>query len=86
MQEIKAICSGQLYLRITVTGRAPDTREPGDTAFAHLAVSALDKVVMRFRREGAEVEVIGLNEASATMVDKFAVHDKEGAADMITGH
>ena len=61
-----------------------------DVSRAHFwditAVSALDKVVMRFRREGAEVEVIGLNEASATMVDKFAVHDKEGAADMITGH
>src|SRR5690606_22318612 len=29
------------------------------------AVSALDKVVLKFRREGAEVEVVGLNEASA---------------------
>lgn len=45
MQEIKAICSGQLYLRITVVGRPPDTREPGHTAFAHLAVSALDKAL-----------------------------------------
>ena len=35
-------------------------------------VSALDKVVLRFRREGTEVEVIGLNEASAAMVDKLA--------------
>ncbi|MGS8281434.1 SulP family inorganic anion transporter [Pseudomonas aeruginosa] len=50
------------------------------------AVSALDKVVIKFRREGTEVEVIGLNEASATMVDKFAVHDKDGAADMLAGH
>jgi hypothetical protein len=24
------------------------------------------------------VEVIGLNEASATMIDRFAVHDKPG--------
>jgi len=46
MQEIKAICSGQLYFRITVEGRPPDTREPGHTAFAHLAVSALDKAVL----------------------------------------
>ncbi|MDX1800444.1 MAG: SulP family inorganic anion transporter, partial [Marinobacter sp.] len=30
------------------------------------AVGALDKVVLKFRREGADVEVIGLNEASAT--------------------
>ncbi|MCB2672376.1 STAS domain-containing protein, partial [Listeria monocytogenes] len=45
------------------------------------AVSALDKVVIKFRREGTEVEVTGLNEASATMVDKFGIHDKDGAAD-----
>jgi sulfate permease, SulP family len=61
-----------------------------DVSRAHFwditAVSALDKVVLKFRREGAEVEVIGLNEASATLVDKFALHDKEGADDMITGH
>jgi SulP family sulfate permease len=50
------------------------------------AVSALDKVVLKFRREGAEVEVIGLNEASATMVDKFGVHDKDGADDLLIGH
>jgi sulfate permease, SulP family len=30
--------------------------------------------------------VIGLNEASATMMDKFALHDKDGAADMIADH
>jgi SulP family sulfate permease len=50
------------------------------------AISALDKVVLKFRREGTEVEVIGLNDASATMVDKFAVHDKDGADDILTGH
>lgn len=50
------------------------------------AVNALDKVVLKFRREGTEVEVIGLNEASATMVDKFAVHDKGDGHDMLVGH
>jgi len=50
------------------------------------AISALDKVILKFRREGTEVEVIGLNEASATMVDRFAVHDKDGAEDMLMGH
>jgi SulP family sulfate permease len=50
------------------------------------AVSALDKVVVKFRREGTDVEVVGLNEASATMVDKFAVHDKDGADDLLMGH
>ena len=61
-----------------------------DVSRAHFwditAVSALDKVVMKFRREATEVEVLGLNQASATMVDKFAVHDKDGADDMLMGH
>jgi SulP family sulfate permease len=42
--------------------------------------------VLKFRRESTEVEIIGLNEASTTMVDKFAVHDKEGAAEMLAAH
>lgn len=50
------------------------------------AVSALDKVVLKFRREGTEVEVVGLNEASATLVDRFGVHDKDGADDLLAGH
>ena len=61
-----------------------------DVSRAHFwditAVSALDKAVVKFRREGTEVEVVGLNEASATMVDKFAVHDKDGADDLLMGH
>ena len=61
-----------------------------DVSRAHFwditAVSALDKVVLKFRREGADVEVIGLNEASATMVDRFGLHDKEGAEDMLLPH
>ncbi|MGR6807485.1 SulP family inorganic anion transporter [Sphaerotilus natans] len=47
------------------------------------AVSALDKVVMKLRREGAQVEVLGMNEASATLVDRFAVHDKPGAVEQL---
>ncbi|ROU00937.1 SulP family inorganic anion transporter [Marinobacter sp. R17] len=50
------------------------------------AVGALDKAVIKFRREGADVEVIGLNEASATIVDRFAIHDKPEAADQLMGH
>jgi SulP family sulfate permease len=50
------------------------------------AVSALDKVVVKFRREGTEVEVLGLNEASATMIDRFAVHDKPEAIEQMMGH
>jgi sulfate permease, SulP family len=61
-----------------------------DVSKAHFwditAVSALDKVVVKFRREGTEVEVIGLNEASATLVDRFAVHDKPEAVEELMGH
>ncbi|MBT2333231.1 SulP family inorganic anion transporter [Variovorax paradoxus] len=58
-----------------------------DVSRAHFwditAVSALDKVVLKFKREGTEVEVIGLNEASATLVDRFAIHDKPGAVEKL---
>ena len=61
-----------------------------DVSRAHFwditAVSALDKVVLKFRREATEVEVIGLNEASATMVDRFAVHDKDDALERMISH
>jgi len=49
------------------------------------AVAALDKVVMKLRREGADVDVIGLNEASETLLDKFAVYDKPEQIEKIMG-
>lgn len=51
------------------------------------AVAALDKVVIKFRRDGSEVELIGLNEASATIVDRFGVHnDPKEVEKMMAGH
>lgn len=50
------------------------------------AISSLDKVIIKFRRDGAEVELVGLNEASATLVDRFAVHDKPDAVERLMGH
>lgn len=50
------------------------------------SVSALDKVVMKFRREGTQVTVIGMNEASATIVDTFSEHDKPDAIDKLMSH
>lgn len=51
-----------------------------DVSDAHFwdvtAVAAIDKVIIKFRREGTEVELLGLNEASQAMVEKFGVHDK----------
>ncbi|VWX33564.1 putative sulfate transporter YbaR [Limnobacter sp. 130] len=61
-----------------------------DVSRAHFwditAVSALDKVVIKFKREGTEVEVIGMNEASRTLVDKFAIHDKDDALERMGAH
>jgi len=61
-----------------------------DVSQAHIwdisSVAALDMVVLKFRREGAEVEIIGLNEASETIVDKLAVHDEPGALERMLGH
>ena len=51
-----------------------------DMTQAHLwdltGVAAVDKVVFRYRRQGADVEVIGMNEAGQTLVDKVGKHDK----------
>ena len=62
-----------------------------DLSYAHFwditSVSALDKVVLKFRREGTEVELVGMNAATATIVDRFGVHDKpEEVEKMLAGH
>lgn len=61
-----------------------------DLTHAHLwdqsAIAALDKVVINFRRNGAEVEVAGLNEASATLVDRLAIHDKTDSLEDLASH
>jgi SulP family sulfate permease len=61
-----------------------------DVSAAHFwdisAVGALDRVVMKARRHGREVEVVGLNKASATMVERFGVHDKESRASELPSH
>jgi len=67
-----------------------NTRVVIDVHRAHFwdltAVGALDKVVMKFRREGAEVELIGMNEASRTIVDRFGTHDKADVEQILAGH
>lgn len=51
------------------------------------SVAALDKVVIRFRREGAQVTLIGMNEATQTVVDRFGTHDKPEQIDqLMAGH
>jgi SulP family sulfate permease len=50
------------------------------------AVGALDKAVIKLRREGTAVEILGLNEASATLIDRFGVADKDGAETTASAH
>lgn len=61
-----------------------------DVSEAHIwdisSVAALDMIVLKFRREGAEVDIIGLNQASETIVDRLAIHDKPGAMERLMGH
>jgi SulP family sulfate permease len=58
----------------------PALRVKVDLHHAHFwdisAVAALDKVVMRYRRQGVAVEITRMNEASATMIGQHATHDK----------
>ena len=54
-----------------------------DLSGAHLwdvsSVGALDAVVLDFRRLGAEVDVVGRNEATAALINTHGIHDKAGA-------
>lgn len=74
MQEIKAICSGQLHLRITVSGEAPDTKEPGHTAFSHLATNALDKAML------VKTALDELNKSRAARVHHAGIESVVGRA------
>ncbi len=49
------------------------------------SVTALDKAVLKFRREGADVTVIGMNEATTTLIDRFGIHDKPEEIEKIMG-
>ena len=61
-----------------------------DLSAAHIwdlsSVAAIDMAVLKFRREGADVELKGMNDASRTLVDRLGIHDKPGALDRLMGH
>ncbi|MET3900615.1 SulP family sulfate permease [Devosia sp. UYZn731] len=77
---------GQVFFASAATfAEAVDLIEPVeriviDVGAAHFwdisAVGALDRVVLKGRARGKTMEVTGLNAASATMVERFATHDK----------
>src|SRR5690606_33658609 len=61
-----------------------------DVSRAHFwdisAIHVLDKVILKFRRDATAVVIVGLNEASTTLVDRYAVHDKPASAPDLAGH
>lgn len=60
-----------------------------DLSMAHLwditSINALDRVVLKFRHHDIAVDVVGMNEATATLVERLGTHDKPGAV-VATGH
>ncbi|OHR63575.1 sodium-independent anion transporter [Bacillus sp. HMSC76G11] len=51
-----------------------------DLTNAHLwddsAVGAIDKIILKYRQNGTEVRIMGLNKDSTTLLNKLAVYDK----------
>lgn len=88
--------TGQVFFASAGTfSEAIDVLEPVerlviDVHAAHFwdisAIAALDRVVLRARARGHDVAVIGLNEASATLVERFGRHDKDDAAAVPAAH
>ncbi len=70
--------------------RAAPERVVIDVSRSHIwdisSVQALDMAILKFRRDGAEVEVVGMNAATETLVDRLGMHDKPDALDTLTAH
>lgn len=87
---------GQLFFVSTEQFlKAFDWKEPVqcivvDLTHSHLwdssAVGAIDKVVLKARRLGREAEVVGMNHASATILETLALHDKLEVDEASPGH
>lgn len=89
--------SGQVFFgSVDLLYEAMEFNEDGithvllDVHDAHLwdvsATGMIDKIVMRLRKEGKTVELIGLNEASSTLVDRYGEHQKPFASLGTVGH
>lgn len=70
--------------------REPVRRVRIDVTKAHIwdltGVGAVDRAVLKFRSQGVDVELIGMNDASTTIMDKLAVHNRPGAIDKVLGN
>ena len=95
-RERRYIIEGQLfYASVEEFNRSFDFKESLDKVIIDLSrtqiwdissVAAVDMVVLRFRREGAIVDLVGMNEATETIVDRLALHDKPGAMEKLQNH
>ncbi len=60
-----------------------------DVSRAHFwdvtAVYALDKSVIKLKKEGKNVEILGQNEATKTIIDRFGIHDKPEEIEKVMG-
>ncbi len=94
--ERRYVVEGQLFFAsaqdflAAMDFKSPVARVVIDVTKAHIwdltGVGSIDTAVLKFRKAGATVEVVGLNEASATIMDKLAVHDEPGAMERMLGH
>lgn len=70
--------------------REPVEKVTIDVTHAHIwdisSVAALDTIVLKFRQRGAEVELVGMNEASQSIVGRLGIHNKPGASERLTSH
>lgn len=61
-----------------------------DVSRAHFwdisAIASLDKAVLKFQRDATDIKLIGLNEASSTIVDKLGMNDKIDAVNYVPSH
>ena len=76
-------------------GSAFDVREPLerviiDVNHAHFwdisAVAALDKVMLKLRGAGVLVDIVGMNPASAQIVDRLGMHHRADALGSVSAH
>ncbi|MEM1363672.1 MAG: M20/M25/M40 family metallo-hydrolase [Pseudomonadota bacterium] len=74
MREIKAVASGQIEFHISVSGRPPDTTEPGHTAFSHMSENPIDKALV------IRAALMDLAEARAERVRHTLIEAKVGRA------
>lgn len=50
------------------------------------AVEAVDKVVIKYHKNGVKVNLTGLSESCKALIDRIGIHDKPGGLDASPGH